>query len=226
VVNNKECNQPPESEENPWGHQETLQEITDINHNSHPLVELSAFKLAEISTLPKQRKERYSQHITKLIKTVFEDINNGNNSIPIKDDKHPALNIPSLDTQKMDYLNQQICKACQGRCCLNAGDHSYLQVETIKRYATQHPNLSPEQIKQNYAHRIPEKTHNQSCLNHTQTGCALPKEMRSDVCNNFYCSTIKEFNINFSLPPTIPDGAVIMIRSHEQAQIHTVKIDC
>ena len=29
--------------------------------------------------------------------------------------------------------------------------------------------------------------------NHTETGCALPRALRSDVCNGFYCDSLKAY---------------------------------
>ncbi len=32
-----------------------------------------------------------------------------------------------------------------------------------------------------------------SCILHGPAGCALPREMRADICNQFYCAGLKEF---------------------------------
>ena len=51
------------------------------------------------------------------------------------------------------------------------------------------------------------------CINHTEIGCALSREMRSEMCNEFYCSTIKEFNMIFLQAETTPEGAIVIARS-------------
>ena len=39
-----------------------------------------------------------------------------------------------------------------------------------------------------YLSRIPDVAHQDSCIFHGADGCALPRELRSDVCNNFECN--------------------------------------
>jgi len=67
------------------------------------------------------------------------------------------------------------------------------------------------------------------CINHTEIGCALSREMRSEMCNEFYCSTIKEFNMIFLQAETTPEGAIVIARSlafGQPKQVRVVKIDC
>jgi len=128
--------------------------------------------------------------------------------------KQPASADASCDKNNLDQLNKLIYQVCKGRRCLNAGDDSYLQLETIRRYARLYPALSAEQIKQEYEQRIPEKKLiTYFCINHTEIGCALSREIRSEMCNEFYCSTIKEFNMIFLQAETTPEGAIVIARS-------------
>jgi len=39
-----------------------------------------------------------------------------------------------------------------------------------------------------------KKTFVNSCVYHTQTGCCLPRIMRSDTCNEFLCDTLIELD--------------------------------
>ncbi len=32
-----------------------------------------------------------------------------------------------------------------------------------------------------------------SCINQTPTGCTLPREIRSDICNGYYCEPLKSY---------------------------------
>lgn len=207
-----------ELEDNNRLYQASLREITGVNKESHPLVELASFSLPEITQLSKQRIKYYLQHLENLINLVFEDKERLRDVIFTKGASH----IPAKVTQ----LNEKICTKCKGRCCLNAGDESYLQVATIRHYVALNPYLSAAQIKNNYQQYIPEKTYSLSCINHTEFGCALPKAMRSEMCNNFYCSTVKEFNALFFQPKTTPEGAIVIARSLEegQKQVCVVKI--
>lgn len=198
--------------ENQKIYQKNLKKFSDLSSKTHPLIVLSSYHLPTISTLPKKRKENYLQHISQVIDTVVEDLQSGKNIIPIQNNQYPPLKTLSLDKEKMSALNEMVCGECKGHCCLNGGDKAFIETETIKRYMTEHPDLSPEQVLQNYEATVTEKTHSMSCINHTEIGCNLPRNMRSDMCNNFYCSTIKEFNITFCKSETIPEGAVVISR--------------
>lgn len=176
------------------------------------MVALSSYHLPEITVLSSKRKENYLLHIKQLIEQVGEDIQSGKHEISTQNTQYPPLNMPCYDKEKRDVLNEMVCSECKGRCCLNGGDTAYLEVETIKRYITESPDLSLEDVLQSYSEVIAEKTHSSSCINHTESGCRLPKNMRSDMCNHFYCSTLKEFNMTFSKPEVVPDGIIIIAR--------------
>ena len=32
-----------------------------------------------------------------------------------------------------------------------------------------------------------------ACINQTELGCSLPRHMRSDVCNGYYCEPVQSF---------------------------------
>ena len=44
-----------------------------------------------------------------------------------------------------------------------------------------------------YLDRVGSRTYRGSCLYHQADGCALPREMRSDLCNRFFCKALLEF---------------------------------
>lgn len=200
--------------ENQLLYQKSLKKFPDINSKTYPLVVLSSYHLPKTTPLSTIRKDIYLQHIWQLIEAVVEDIQSGKNVIPIDNAQYPPSNRGSLDEEKMDALNEMICIECKGRCCLNGGDNAYLDTKTIKRYMMQQPDLSPEQVLQKYKAGIVKKTHLTSCINHTEKGCSLPKNMRSDQCNNFYCSTIKELNTSFCNLEMIPEGAIVISRPY------------
>jgi hypothetical protein len=85
------------------------------------------------------------------------------------------------------------CGLCQGFCCQNGGQHAYLSVQTIRRYMARHPGLRPDDVLDDYLACVGEVSMEGSCLFHGPSGCGLPREMRSDVCNRYYCEGLKEF---------------------------------
>jgi len=128
-----------ELDENSHLYQKSLRENSDINPTSHPLVELLPSHLADISTLSQQRKTNYRQHINKLVGIVFDKSQGKIERAVEQGRKRPLAGDASRDKNNRYQLNKLICQNCKGRCCLNAGDESYIQQETIRRYTRLYP---------------------------------------------------------------------------------------
>ncbi|MDT0681879.1 hypothetical protein RM543_04210 [Roseicyclus sp. F158] len=80
------------------------------------------------------------------------------------------------------------CIACRGDCCMQGnGRDAFINMRTIQWYLRQNPEAGKEEIRQDYLSRLPEAHIERSCVYHTNTGCALPREMRADVCNRWEC---------------------------------------
>jgi hypothetical protein len=87
-------------------------------------------------------------------------------------------------------MQQHLCGLCGGGCCTHGGDHAYLTADTVRRVMRHHPQWSPADVVQAYLDRVAPRTERLSCINHTAGGCALPREMRSDTCNDFACAAL------------------------------------
>jgi hypothetical protein len=64
---------------------------------------------------------------------------------------------------------------------------AYLTPETMRRYRAAHPGLTTEEVAGAYMAHVGESHIEGSCVFHQPAGCALPREMRGDVCNNYFC---------------------------------------
>jgi hypothetical protein len=82
----------------------------------------------------------------------------------------------------------QACATCRGDCCQNGGEHAYLRRQTLARVLAASPGILLEDVIRAYLDRIPEASYEGSCIYHTDKGCNLPSEMRSDTCNDFFCT--------------------------------------
>jgi hypothetical protein len=87
----------------------------------------------------------------------------------------------------------RVCAFCQGWCCRSGGDHAYLTVDTLRRYLAAHPGRRPRDVLADYLGRVGHKTYRGSCVYHGPAGCGLPREMRSDTCNDYYCTGLDRF---------------------------------
>lgn len=88
---------------------------------------------------------------------------------------------------------EALCKGCQGNCCTTGlGQKAYIDATTAKRAALHIHEDSAVQVALNYASYLPEKHVEGSCLFHGPDGCALPRQMRSDICNNYACHAARD----------------------------------
>jgi hypothetical protein len=44
-----------------------------------------------------------------------------------------------------------------------------------------------------YVERVPEVGYEGSCIFHGKQGCTLDRELRSDVCNSYFCGGIQSY---------------------------------
>ena len=80
------------------------------------------------------------------------------------------------------------CSGCKGYCCQTGGTHAFITIRTLRRIRSAQPDLTTAQIREAYLSRLGGMTYQNSCVFHGEQGCKLPGEIRSDTCNNYWCS--------------------------------------
>ena len=88
-------------------------------------------------------------------------------------------------------IDGQLCALCRGRCC-RFGLHgkAFIEAHQLRAWLAQHPGAAwADAVDHWLGYVAPEHLHS-SCVFHAATGCALPRERRSDVCNQFACDTL------------------------------------
>jgi hypothetical protein len=126
--------------------------------------------------LSRLRRKRYREHLRQTIAKALE----ANEALPALPRVEP---MPSK-------LPGHLCAACGGGCCTLGGDHAYLSRATLQRFMAAHPEMSVAEVVEAYMARLARRTQYQSCINHTEHGCSLSREMRSDICNNYICEPL------------------------------------
>lgn len=114
------------------------------------------------------------------------------------------------------------CAVCRGDCCSQGGDHGFIQVETIIDYMARHPQRRPRDILHDYLSQLGKKTYDGSCVYHTASGCSLPREMRSHICNGFLCKGLNQ--ILFQLP-NAEDTRVFVVATADRDIVRTAIVD-
>ncbi len=83
-----------------------------------------------------------------------------------------------------------MCTLCGGGCCSFGGDHAHLSQHAMQRVVRRNRQRSVGEIVDMYLAYVPRESIANSCINQTRSGCALPRELRSDTCNAFFCEGV------------------------------------
>ena len=91
-------------------------------------------------------------------------------------------------------------------------DKAYLTAATMRRFMRLRPDLRPDEIAAEYLARLSGQTIRGSCVNHSATGCSLPREMRADTCNEYFCPSLREWQKRCAAGDPPPGAFVIQRR--------------
>jgi hypothetical protein len=151
-----------------------------------------------LTPLPAERRAALHAHLEKIIAQAIE---RGPASVETRDPRDVAALEPPYP--ELGTVFAAACGNCRGSCCRNGGERAYLATETIQRRMLAHPELDAETTLAAYLAHVPESTIVDSCVYHGPMGCTLPREMRSDTCNRFYCGALHE------LERAVPEGHAV-----------------
>jgi hypothetical protein len=156
----------------------------------------------QLAPLPAARRRAFAAHLRTIIAEAFAD---------------PAPRVRASESEAVrSTATEAACAACRGQCCSHGGEHAYLDEDTIRRIARTWPELGPHGIAALYRARVAKESFAGSCVFHGARGCRLPRELRSDLCNEFYCNALKLFIRQRGV--AIPQRLRILAKSAEGVQ--------
>ncbi|OZG72268.1 hypothetical protein BTA51_16135 [Hahella sp. CCB-MM4] len=162
----------------------------------------------QVSPLREDQLSEYRAHLQKMITGAIVT-NDADDLFLVENEEKASRTDAKLDHQpEIAAKSGKFCGLCKGGCCTAGGNDALLDVRGIRRFMLSHSELSPVEVMEAYLARVPEQSIEGSCINHTSTGCALPREMRSDICNGYFCDAVKAHN---SLLQDSPEDRVIAI---------------
>jgi predicted nucleic acid-binding Zn ribbon protein len=162
-----------------------LAESSGINEPGlYPLTLIPSFT-ARVVNLPERRRRAFRDHLN----AVLSQATMRSPASQAAADTPPAAEPPP----NVQVVLADACGLCQGNCCQRGGNHAYLKAATIRRYLQTHPGMRSRDVLGAYLARVGNRTYRGSCIFHQAGGCALPREMRSDTCNQYFCDELKEF---------------------------------
>ncbi len=131
-------------------------------------------------------RERRRAYRARLATLIGEAVRRRDAGVPY--DEAPYE--PEPVTDDLAYVLGAACTLCSGGCCRGGANHAYLAIDTLRRWLDAHPAARPRDALRAYLERVPAVSLEHSCINHTERGCALPRELRSDTCNRFFCGAL------------------------------------
>lgn len=103
------------------------------------------------------------------------------------------------------------CGTCGGECCTAGGTHAFLRPGSLERVRAQREAAgevdTAEGIEAAYAAYLPARHYRGSCVFHTADACALPRAMRSNLCNRYLCGGLTQ--LSRALASTGSDSAYV-----------------
>jgi hypothetical protein len=148
----------------------------------------------DLIPLTEERKQKHRDHVEEVAARALAQSETNlaleNDSTKATTENNAAAN------EQFELVRQRACGLCRGNCCANGDEHGYLLPQSLLRWLPANQGWTAQRVAELYASYLPEVSHANSCVHHTSTGCALPREYRSDTCNSFICQGLTEYEIN------------------------------
>ena len=126
------------------------------------------------------------------------------------EDRQPAPGEPGdppLD-EPSPAIAGELCALCRGRCCrLGLQGLAFLEPRDLRGWLAQRPGATWADAVDHYLGFVAPVHLQASCLYHGEAGCTLPRERRSEVCNQFGCTTFEQLR---DLAGSSPEQVVVV----------------
>jgi hypothetical protein len=181
-----------------------------LNATSFPTLSLPTGP-SKVTNISQKRVTRYTQHLYQIISQAFS-LSSFSASVPDTFTRHDKMTDRIHRSPEVAKLNDQFCFTCKGGCCVKGNDQAYLSVDTIRRIKQQKPRIRPQALLNIYLSSLATKVIKGSCINHTNKGCGLQREYRSDICNRFYCDELHDYSAQYDMHSDSISGALVINR--------------
>lgn len=169
-----------------------------------------------LAPLADARLQQYRQHLETVIQQALDcaDVND------LPSDQHADAQATRLKVDNLfeahpalQAVSDRLCAQCKGGCCAAGAEHAYLSAFTIRRQLDAEPGLTADFILQRYLQALPAESVTGACVNQTASGCVLPRSLRSDVCNSYYCDSLRKLHGEWEAGE-VPDALLVVQRSN------------
>lgn len=172
-----------------------------------PREERSTYRMAVLprntdrpSALPAERRHAFEEHLRSSLAAARARLAAGEVPGPTLSESLPVLGDDRTDAER-DAEHQLLgagCATCRGRCCRQGGNHAFNDAFTMMRYLERFPTHDDETIVAKYLSYLAPRTLTHGCVFQHEKGCTLPRDLRADLCNRFYCGSISMIRNQFA----------------------------
>jgi hypothetical protein len=164
-----------------------------------PVVLLPA-NLRAIVAMPSGAREAFLSHMGTLLNAAFETAPR-DNTLPMSvEDRSSRVNAGDIGgSRESTTLSEEMvaaaCATCRGECCASGGTHAFLRQDSITRVRARLAENGPDnatRILDLYRSHLPLRHYHGSCVYHEERGCALPRDLRSNLCNRYHCGELTQ----------------------------------
>ncbi len=83
------------------------------------------------------------------------------------------------------------CATCRGWCCRRGGTHAFLDARSLERVILRDPTSTTDDIEAAYLAHLGATHLEGGCVFQGPAGCRLPRDLRSDTCNDWLCPDLR-----------------------------------
>lgn len=161
-----------------------------------------------VTALPDDARAAFIAHLETTVATAYDSARHTSAIGPVAP---PPLHIPTP-------IELAGCTACQGHCCQQGrGRHAFLAQSVFENLFHLHPHLGMEEVIAFYVAALPDQSVKDACVFQSRTGCTLPRDWRSDVCNTYRCRDLIRLSDKF--PPGRDKAVAVVAVDGDQTQI-------
>ncbi len=142
----------------------------------------------ECEPLPPTSRTLFLDRLSMLLTSAYATANEDESGSP----PHREIAITGSRADDVVSTLGNACATCRGQCCTAGGNHAFLRGENLTRLRNEHPEETADSLLARYAAHLPERHYRDSCVYHTVSGCALPRTLRSDLCNRYICGGLTQ----------------------------------
>ncbi|MBT8405424.1 MAG: hypothetical protein KJP18_16295 [Gemmatimonadetes bacterium] len=135
--------------------------------------------------------EAFRVHLRRLLDTARGAAETREGAIPSPShEQTDETDEPALAERRAEALSAA-CAACRGWCCARGGVHAFLDDASLTRIRRSRPDLDSSDLLAVYEVFLGPTRLDGGCVFQGPTGCRLPRSLRSDTCNDWWCDDLE-----------------------------------